>query len=188
MKKIFKITISMFLVSSILQILLNYIINEQILSRLLFGLDYSTYLMNYYQGISGFIGLISDAKMPYEWLFTISKYIIVFCCVILLFFTIKKIGKNNTINKKEFCIIMGLYSLLVLHDVIIYISLYFRIPPMKFFVVPIIFIVSAYVFVYKIIYIDVKTNVWYLILRKIIQIYDYCKVLNKLKYYIRYKF
>ena len=105
MKKIFKITIIMFLVSSILQILLNYIINEQILSRLLFGLDYSTYLMNYYQGISGFIGLISDAKMPYEWLFTISKYIIVFCCVILLFFTIKKIGKNNTINNGTIFII-----------------------------------------------------------------------------------
>ena len=152
MKKIFKITIIMFLVSSILQILLNYIINEQILSRILFGVDYSTYFMNYYQGMSGLIGLISDTKMPYEWLFTISKYIIIFGCVILLFFTIKKLSKNNTINKKEFYIIMGLFSLLALHEVILYISLYFRIPPMKFFVVPIIFIVSAYIFVYKMIY------------------------------------
>lgn len=152
MKKIFKITIIMFLVSSILQRLLNYIINEQILSRLLFGVDYSTYFMNYYQGMSGFIGLISGAKMPYEWLFTISKYIIVFGCVILLFFTIKKLSKNNTLNKKEFYIIMGLFSLLALYEVILYISLYFRVPPMKFFVVPIIFIVSAYIFVYKMIY------------------------------------
>lgn len=152
MKKILKITIIMFLVSSILQILLNYIINEQILSRLLFGVDYSTYFMNYYQGTSGFIGLISDTKMPYDWLFTISKYIIIFACVILLFFTIKKLSKNNTINPKEFCIIMGLFSLLTLHQVILYISLYFRIPPMKFFVVPIIFIVSAYIFVYKMLY------------------------------------
>ena len=142
----------MFLVSSILQILLNYIINEQILSRLLFGVDYSTYFMNYYQGMSGLIGLASDAKMPYEWLFTLSKYIIIFGCVILMFFTIKKLSKNNTISKKEFFIIMGLFSLLALHEVILYISLYFRIPPIKFFVVPIIFIVSAYIFIYKLIY------------------------------------
>ena len=152
MKKIFKITIIMFLVRSILQILLNYVINKQILSRILFGVDYSTYFMNYYQGMSGLIGLISDAKMPYEWLFTLSKYIIIFGCVILLFFTIKKLSKNNTINKKEFFIIMGIFSLLALHEVILYISLYFRIPPMKFFVVPIIFIVSAYIFVYKMLY------------------------------------
>ena len=152
MKKIFKITLIMFLVSSILQILLNYIINEQILSRLLFGVDYSTYFTNYYQGMSGLIGLISGAKMPYEWLFTISKYIIVLVCVILLFFTIKKLSRNNTINKKEFYIIIGLFSLLALHDVILYIALYLRIPPMKFFIVPIIFIASAFVFVYKMIY------------------------------------
>ena len=152
MKKIIKITLIMFLVSSILQILLNYIINEQILSRLLFGVDYSTYFMNYYQGMSGLIGLISGAKMPYEWLFTISKYIIVLVCVILLFFTIKKLSRNNTINKKEFYIIIGLFSLLALHDVILYIALYLRIPPMKFFIVPIIFIASAFVFVYKMIY------------------------------------
>ena len=152
MKKVFKITLIMFLVSSILQILLNYIINEQILSRILFGVDYSTYFMNYHQGMSGFIGLISGAKMPYEWLFTISKYIIVLFCVILLFFTIKKLSRNNTINKKEFYIIIGLFSLLALHDVILYIALYLRIPPIKFFIVPIIFIASAFVFVYKMIY------------------------------------
>ena len=152
MKKIFKITLIMFFVSSILQILLNYIINEQILSRILFGVDYSTYFMNYYQGMSGLIGLISGAKMPYEWLFTISKYIIVLVCVILLFFTIKKLSRNNTINKKEFYIIIGLFSLLALHDVILYIALYLRIPPMKFFIIPIIFIASAFVFVYKMIY------------------------------------
>ena len=49
MKKIFKITLIMFLASSILQILLNYIINEQILSRLLFGVDYRTFFMDYYR-------------------------------------------------------------------------------------------------------------------------------------------
>lgn len=108
--------------------------------------------MNYYQGTSGFIGLVSDARMPYECLFTISQYIIVFGCVILLFFTIKKLGKNNSLNKKELYITMGIFSLLVLHEVILYISLYFRIPPMKFFIIPIIFIVSTYIFVYKMIY------------------------------------
>lgn len=152
MKKILKITLIMFLVTSILQLLLNYIINEQIISRILFGVDYSTYFMNYYQGMSGLIGLISGAKMPYEWLFTISKYIIVLVCVILLFFTIKKLSRNNTISKKEFYIIIGLFSLLALHEVIIYIVLRLRIPPMKFFIIPFIFIVSAFVFGYNMIY------------------------------------
>ena len=160
MKKILKITIIMFLVSSILQSVLNYIINEQILSRILFGVDYSTYFMNYYQGMSGLIGLISDKKMPYEWLFTISKYIIVFACVIVLFFTIKKLNKNNTVNKKEFSIIMVLFSILVLYEVILYIAVYFRIPSINFFIVPAIFIISAYIFVYKIMYqkICIKTK------------------------------
>lgn len=152
MKKVLKITIIMFLVSSILQILLNYIINEQILSRVLFGVDYRTYFMNYYQGMSGLIGLLSGDKMPYDWLFTISKYIIVFGCVILLFFTIKKLSKKNTINKKEFYIIMVLFSLLALHEVILYIFLFFRIPTMNFFIIPIIFIVSAYIFINKMMY------------------------------------
>ena len=108
--------------------------------------------MNYYQEMSEFIGFISDAPIPYEWLFTTSKYIIVFSCVILLFFTVKKLSTNNTLNKKDFYIIMGLFSLLTLHDVILYIYLYFRIPPMNIFIAPIIFIASAYVFVYKMIY------------------------------------
>ena len=53
---------------------------------------------------------------------------------------------------EEDYIIIGLFSLLALHDVILYIALYLRIPPMKFFIVPIIFIASAFVFVYKMIY------------------------------------
>lgn len=152
MKKIFKFTIIMFLVSSILQIVLNYIINEQILSRILFGVDYNTYFMNYYQGMSGLIGLVSDTQMPYNWLFSISKYVIVLMCVISLFFTIKKIAKNNKINKKEFYTIMILFSFLTLHDVIYYIFIFFNIPQMNFFIIPIIFIISAYIFLYKMIY------------------------------------
>ena len=152
MKKILKITIIMFLVSSILQSVLNYIINEQILSRILFGVDYNTYFMNYYQGMSGFIGLISNTQMPYEWLFTITKYIIVLACVIVLFFTIKKLNKNNIVNKKEFFVIMVLFSILVLYEVILYIGLYFRIPSINFCIVPAIFIISSHIFVYKIMY------------------------------------
>lgn len=152
MKKVLKITIIMFLVSSILQMLLNYIINEQLLSRLLFGVDYSTYLMNNIQEMSGLIGLISDSQMPYEWLFTISNYIIVFVCVILLFFTIKKLSKNNTLNKKEFNIVILLFSLLVLHDVILYVFLFFSIPSIDLFIVPTIFIVLTYIWVHKMMY------------------------------------
>lgn len=152
MKKILRITIIMFLVTTILQILLNYIINEQILSRLLFGVDYNTYLMNYHQGMSGLIGLLSNTKMPYNWLFTISKYAIVLVCIIVLFFTIKKLSKNNTFNKKELYIIMVLFSLLTLHDVVYYVVLFFRIPPMSFFVIPIIFIISTFIFMDRMLY------------------------------------
>lgn len=151
-KKMLKIIICMFIVTSILQILLKYIINTQILSRILFGVDYNTYAMNYYQGLEGLIGLISNQKIPYDWIFVLSQNIIVFCCVIALYFTIKKLSKNNKLNKKEFYTIISGFSLLSLYEVIIYIFLFFQIPPVKISIIPIIFIVSAYMYVYKIMY------------------------------------
>ena len=52
MKKSIFITVILFLFSTILQMLLNFIINEQIISRILYGVDYNTYFSNYYTGES----------------------------------------------------------------------------------------------------------------------------------------
>lgn len=52
-----------------------------------------------------------------------------------------------------------LFSILSLYNVILYIIKFYSIPPIKFFVSPVLFIVSAYVSIYKIIYLkDKKDN------------------------------
>ena len=152
-KKIIKITIIMFLVSSILQLFLNYTINEQILSRLLYGMDYNTYISSQLQqGMKGLIWAISGNQMPYEWVFTISKWVIVLICVLLLFFTIKKLSKNNSLNKNEFYITIVLFSLLALYNVILHTIFLKSIPQMNYFSVPIVFIVSAGILSFKMLY------------------------------------
>lgn len=58
MKKSIFITIILFLFSTILQLLLDNIINRQIIYRILYGVDYYTYRENYYSetGIVAFLG------------------------------------------------------------------------------------------------------------------------------------
>lgn len=150
MKKIIKITVVLFLVTTILNILLNYIITEQILSRILFGVDYNTYFTNYYSGTTGFLKLISENKMPYEEIFSLSKSIIAILCVFISWITIKKLNKRYTVTKKEFIIIMIIFSILSLYNVIFYILMFYRIPPVKFFVLPMLYIVSVGIAIYKI--------------------------------------
>ena len=159
MKKNIFITGILFLASSVLQLLLNIVINEQIISRILYGVDYSTYFMNYYSGQGGLLGLISENKMPYEWVFLLSKFAIAMLCVIIMFLIIKKLKTKYTITKKEFIIIMSLFSILSLYNVILYIIKFYSIPPIKFFTLPVLFIVSVYVGIYKIMYLkDNKDN------------------------------
>ena len=156
MKKNIFITIILFLASTVLQLLLNIIINEQIISRILYGVDYNTYFMNYYSGQGGLLGLISESKMPYEWIFSVSKFIIAILCVITIFFIIKKLKTKYTVTKKDFITIMSLFSILSLYNVILYMIMLYNIPPIKFFVLPILFIISAYVGIYKMMYL--KSN------------------------------
>lgn len=159
MKKNFFITVILFLSSSVLQLLLNIIINEQIISRILYGVDYNTYFMNYYSGKGGLLGLISGNKMPYEWIFSLSKFVIAMLCVIIIFLIIKKLKAKYTVTKKEFIIIMSLFSILSLYNVILYIIKIYNIPPIKFFTLPVLFIVSTYVGIYKNMYLkDNKNN------------------------------
>lgn len=152
MKKIIKITIILFLVTTVLNILLNYIINEQIISRILFGMDYNTYLTNYYSGQLGLIKLISEDKMPYEWVFSLSKYILILFCIIVEFLTIKKLKAKYTITKRELITIISIFSILSVYDSILYIVMFHMVPPLNFFVLPIIFIIFTFIFIYKMLY------------------------------------
>ncbi len=156
MKKNIFITIILFLVSTVLQQVLSFIINEQVISRILYGVDYNTYFMEYYSGSSGMIKMISGSSIPYEWVFSISNFIIAIVCVIIIFLIIKKLKTKYTITKKDFTIIMILFSTLSLYNVFLYIVMFYNIPPIKSFVWPILFIISAYVGIYKMMYL--KSN------------------------------
>lgn len=150
MKKSILIAIVLFLVSTVLYNILNVTINEQILSRILFGTDYTTYITNYYSGQAGFLDLISGDRMDYEWIFTISKYTIVIFCIFIVFIVIKKISKKYTVNKKEFIIAISIFSILSLYDFILYIVMFSKIPPVNFFALPFVFIISTFIGIYKI--------------------------------------
>ena len=154
MKKIVVIIAVLFSVSTILQNVLTIVVNEQILSRVLFGVDYDTYLTNYYSGQNRLIDLISGSKMPYEWLFTLSKYMITILCIIITFLVIKEFKQKYTITKKEFVIIMSVFSILSLYDVILYIVMFQYIPPFKFFIIPCLFIFVVYMCIYKMMYLN----------------------------------
>ncbi len=160
MKKSIFIASILFLFSTILQLLLDSIINRQILSRILYGVDYYTYRDNYYSetGIVGFIRLISENKMPYEWVFSLSKFIIAILCVVLIFLVIRKLKEKYTVTKGEFITIMSLFSMLSLYHVIIYVIKLYSIPPINFFVLPTLFIVSTYVGIYKMLYQKCDSN------------------------------
>ncbi len=143
MKKGLLIAIMLFLLTTVSVTLLNYIINQQILSRILFGVDYNTYFTNYYSGTEGFIRLLSGSKMPYEQLFTFSKYIIIIICVSLEFVILRKMSTKYKLNKREFTIAISSFSILSLYNVILNIVLYHRIPSANFFTMPIIFIITT---------------------------------------------
>lgn len=155
MKKSISLSIIIFLISSILQLILNIIINEQIISRILYGVDYNTYFMNYYSNQVGFIGLISGTKMPFEWVFSISKYVIAIFCCIMIFITVKKLKTKYKLTLNNFITTMVVFSLLSLYEVIIYIINFHAIPTIKFFVFPFLFIITTFISIYKFMY---KTN------------------------------
>lgn len=143
MKKGLLIAIMLFLLTTVSATLLNYIINQQILSRILFGVDYNTYLTSYYSGTEGFIRLISESKMPYEQLFTFFKFIIIIICVSLEFVILRKMSTKYKLNKREFITAISSFSILSLYNVILNIVLYQKIPSANFFTMPIIFIITT---------------------------------------------
>ena len=156
MKKSVFISVILFLCSTILQMLLNFIVNKQVISRILYGVDYNTYFMNYYSKQGGLVALISGDKMPYSWVFSISNIIIALLCVIIIFVIIKKLKTKYTTTKKEFVMTMIIFSLLSLWNVILYIIKLHNIPTIKSFYLPILFIVSVYIGIYKNLYLKSK--------------------------------
>lgn len=147
-KKIF-IIIILFIVSIALYNTLRYVVNTQILSRILYGMDFDTYINLQMKNINS---LLSNDKMPYEWVFTISNYIILALCIIVTYITTKKIGEKYALSKKEFIIVMIIFSILSLYESIFSLITYHRIISFQILQVPILFIITAIIGSYKNIY------------------------------------
>ena len=147
-KKIF-IIIMLFIVSIVLYNTLRYVVNTQILSRILYGMDFDTYINLQMKNINS---LLSNDKIPYEWVFTISNYIILALCIIVTYITTKKIGEKYALSKKEFIIVMIIFSTLSLYESIFSLITYHRIISFQILQVPILFIITAIIGSYKNIY------------------------------------
>lgn len=147
-KKIF-IIIILCIVSIVLYNTLRYVVNTQILSRILYGMDFDTYINLQMKNINS---LLSNDKMPYEWVFTISNYIILALCIIVTYITTKKIGEKYALSKKEFIIVMIIFSILSLYESIFSLITYHRIISFQILQVPILFIITAIIGSYKNIY------------------------------------
>lgn len=150
-KKIFIISI-LFIVSTVLYIILKYVVNTQILARILYGMDLYTYMDMQMQNINGFISLLSNDKIPYEWVFTLSNYIIIVLCIICTYIMTKILGKKYILNKKEFIIVMFIFSILSLYQSVFYLIIYHKIISFQNLKAPILFIITAIIGSYKNIY------------------------------------
>lgn len=147
-KKILIITL-LFSVSTVLHVVLKYIINTQLLSRILYGVDLNMYINMKMTNSNGIIWLLSNDKIPYEWVFTLSNYIIIALCVFVTYIMTKKSGKKYTLNKKEFIIVMTIFAILSLYESIFSLITYHRITSLQILRVPILFIITAFIGIYK---------------------------------------
>lgn len=112
-------------------------------------MDFDTYINLQMKNINS---LLSNDKMPYEWVFTISNYIILALCIIVTYKTTKKIGEKYALSKKEFIIVMIIFSILSLYESIFSLITYHRIISFQILQVPILFIITAIIGSYKNIY------------------------------------
>ena len=149
MKKKILIIGLLFSVSTVLYVALKYIVNTQILSRILYGVDLNTYINMRMTNSNGLFWLLSNDKMPYEWIFTLSNYIIIALCVLATYIMTKKLGKKYTLNKKELIIVMIIFAILSLYESIFSLITYQRIISLQILRVPILFIITAFIGNYK---------------------------------------
>lgn len=143
MKKKLLVIGILFLVSTILYVVLKYVINTQILSRILYGMDFNTYMNTRLQSTSGFIGLLANDKMPYEWVFTLSNWIIAAFCIFVTYISTKKLGKKYSLNKNELIIVIIIFSILSLYESIFCLISYHRIISLQMLRIPILFIITV---------------------------------------------
>ena len=146
MKKIIFISIILVLESTVLSFLLNTIFTNNILSRVVYGVDYSTYLEQ-----SSFLEILVGS--PTQWIFDLSRGIITILCIVVMFFTIKKLKRKYIVTKEELKKIMIIFSIITLYEVILYAIMFHSIPPFNFFIQPIVFIFTAFICIYKFMYI-----------------------------------
>lgn len=151
MKKKISIIIILFIVSNVLYVTLKYVVNTQILSRILYGMDLNTYMDMQMKNI-GFMELLSNKKRPYEWIFTLSNYIIIVLCIISTYIMTKKLGKKYSLNKRESIIVIIIFSILSLYELLFSLFIYHRIISLKILIVPILFIIVVSIGTYKNIY------------------------------------
>ena len=152
MKKKIIIIFTLFIASTVLYSVLKYTINTQLLSRIIYGMDYNSYLNSSFAGIGGFLNIISGVKMPYEWLFTLSNYIFILIAIIITYIATVKLGKKYKLNSKEFIIVMILFSILSLYESIYILIAYKQLVPIELLKVPILYIVTAFIGIYRNIY------------------------------------
>lgn len=152
MKKKMSIIIVLFITSTVLYSALKYVVNTQFISRILYDMDLNTYMNMQMQNINGFIGLLSNEKMPYEWIFTLSNYTIIVVCIIVTYIMTRNLGKKYSLNKKEITIAMIIFSILSLYELIYSLIIYHRIISLQILKVPILFVITAIIGTYKNIY------------------------------------
>ena len=141
MKKKIIIISLLFLVSTILYIALKYVVNTQILSRILYGMDFNTYMNMQLQSANGFIGVLSNNKMSYDWVFTLSNWIIIAVCVFATYRMTKRIGRKYVLNINELISIIIIFSALSLYELIFSLISYHRIISLQILKAPILFII-----------------------------------------------
>ena len=146
------ISIILFLVTTIMHYILVIVINEELIARLIFGVDLLTYINSYYVGQEGLLKLVSGTNYPYEWLFNILNYVMALVSVIMMWLTLKGLKKKYIVNKKDFAIIMIIFSILSLYIVPFSIFAFGSLPFLSQLIIPMIFIIAAYIGINKLMY------------------------------------
>ena len=141
MKKKIIIISLLFLVSTILYVALKYVVNTQILSRILYGMDFNTYMNMQLQSASGFSEVLFNNKISYDWVFALSNWIIIVVCFVATYIMTKRIGSKYVLNKNELISIITIFSVLSSYELIFSLISYHRIISLQILEAPILFII-----------------------------------------------
>lgn len=104
-------------------------------------MDFNTYMNMQLQSANGFIEVLSNNKMSYDWVFTLSNWIIIVVCIFVTYIMTKRIGRKYVLNKNEFISIIIIFSILSLYELIFSLISYHRIISLQILETPILFII-----------------------------------------------